>query len=140
MLAIAVSVWAFFVVRQHSQAGSGSRFLVVFGKVDTSLRVLLIVGFVWLGVTQFGENGEGTITTWIAIKALLFAAMVACGLWIRWGLRQFGPAYGATLSPTATAEQFTIAQRMVASVYAPVWLIWFGIVVNIVVATLKPFS
>jgi hypothetical protein len=140
VLASVVAVWAFCVIRQHTQAASASRFLAVFAKVDTGLRVFLIVGFLWLGATQFGENADGTITTWIGIKALLFAAMVACGLWIRWGLRQFGPAYGATLAPTATREQFTVAQRMVASVYAPVWLIWAGIAVNIVVATLKPFS
>jgi hypothetical protein len=124
-----VLTWIPIVIRQHrihDKYSSG------FAKIDTVLRVLLMIGMTALGLSLIGER-KG-----LGLKSIFFAIMVACGLWIRYGLRDFGVAFVETQSSDAVPTAFVRAQKIMRSVYAPVFIIWALLIVNIVLATVKP--
>ena len=71
-------------------------------------------------------------------KVALFALTIACGLVIRWQMRNAGPVFVATLADDAPAASFDALDRMIRSLYAPVFTIWGVIVIAVFVAVAKP--
>ncbi len=128
-LAVFVVAWVVLVVRQHSLPAPYDR---MFAKVDAGLRIALVAAMVAFAAATIHDN------LWIGLKAIFFAVMVLCGLYIRYGLKDFGPAFAATQKDDASTEVFVSAQNIMKSVYTPVFLIWALLIVSIVLATVKP--
>lgn len=138
VVAVVCIGWAVLVVRQHHGLGRAAR---PFAVADTVVRGALALGLTAASVASF-VNGpdQGPIPAlWLRWKVLLFAAMIACGLWIRFAMRDAGPLFGAMLKPHASEEDFTPVDRMIRSLYPPVFAIWLGIAVCVLLATAKPF-
>jgi uncharacterized membrane protein len=107
--------------------------------VDTVLRVVVIVAFVALAVSNWQRSADDGLG-WINWKMLIFAAVVACGLWIR--LLLTAPMSDAVLGPgdpslVADATWDTIRQCY-ARCRLPVALSWIGIVAAVIIGTGKP--
>ena len=130
--------WALLVVRQHHGLGRLARPFMI---VDTTVRVGLVVALAATSIASFahGPDGGPVPALWLRWKVLLFAGMIACGLWIRFAMRDAGPLFGAMLKADATEVDFEPVDRMIRSLYPPVFAIWLGIVVCILLATTKPF-
>ena len=131
LLFLFTALWAGLVVRQHHGLGRWAR---PFAVVDTCLRVAVVVVAIALAL----KAGHQIEVAWLRWKVALFAAMVACGLWIRYALRDLGPSFAATLSDNADTETFVVVDRQIRAALPPVFLIWTGVVVSIVLAVAKP--
>ncbi len=72
----------------------------------------------------------GHVTTWLAVKLLVFAGLVACGLMVRRGLRPFGPAFTALVQGRAGDEDNAAIRGSLARTRPFVVAIWAGLLVN----------
>lgn len=137
-LVAVVSVgWAVLVVRQHRGLG---RFAQPFARIDTGVRVVLVAALAGASIWSFvAGSGEGPVgPLWLRWKVVLFAFTIACGLVIRWQMRNAGPVFGATLSDDATSTSFDALDRMIRSLYAPVFAIWGALAISVFLAVAKP--
>ncbi len=138
LIAVVCASWAVLVVRQHHGLG---RFAKPYARVDTAVRGALVVALGGSALASFagGPDSGPFGPLWLRWKVLLFAFTIACGLWIRWRMRDAGPVFGATLSPEAPASAFAALDRMIRSLYPPVFAIWGVLVVSVFLAVAKPF-
>jgi uncharacterized membrane protein len=137
LIAVVCVAWAVLVVRQHHGLG---RFTKPYARVDTAVRAVLVVALGGAAVWSFvGGPASGPIEPlWLRWKVLLFAGTIACGLWIRWQMRNAGPVFGATLTDDAPPAAFDALDRMIRSLYAPVFAIWGVLVISVFLAVAKP--
>ena len=97
-------------------------------RVDFIFRLLVISATALTGV--YGLAGGGAIKPdWIAVKFLLFAALVACGLFIRVYLRPFAPAFARLLAEGPSAEVNLVISASLARCRPFVYLIWIGLLI-----------
>lgn len=90
------------------------------------LVVLLLAGLALATLAGTGPFGPG----WLALKILIFAALVACGIWIRIQLRPFGAAFGRLLAEGSSPEVESTLNRSIARCRPAVYLIWLGLIAN----------
>lgn len=130
--------WAWLVIRQHHGLG---RFARTYARVDTGVRVVLVTALVGSAVVSFfaGPSAGPIGPLWLRWKVLLFGVTIACGLVIRWQMRSAGQVFGATLSDDAPTGAFDDLDRMIRSLYAPVFAIWAILVACVFLAVAKPF-
>lgn len=137
LIAVVCIAWAVLIVRQHHGLG---RFAQPFARVDTTVRVVLVVALagasVWSFVAGPGHGPVGPL--WLRWKVLLFAFTITCGLAIRWQMRNAGPVFGATLADDASPAAFDALDRLIRSLYAPVFFIWGVLVISVFLAVAKP--
>ncbi len=129
VLAVVTVGWIFGVIRQHQSSTERGD---VFTKVDLAMRVVLVVAMAVVGASLWPEH------RWLGAKSILFAVMVSAGLWIRYGLRDFGAAFASTQIDSPEPASIAHAQKIIRSVYLPVLLIWGLLIANIVLASVKP--
>ena len=130
--------WAGLVVRQHHGLG---RFTKTYARVDTAVRVVLVAALVGSAAVSFsaGPSAGPIGPLWLRWKVLLFGITIACGLAIRFQMRSAGSVFGATLIDDAPPAAFAALDRMIRSLYAPVFAIWAILVVCVFLAVAKPF-
>jgi hypothetical protein len=98
-------------------------------RIDFYLRVLvilLIVGYAGGALA----TGLWITADWLAVKMLVFAALVGCGLLIRIGLRPFVAAFGQLVTSGPSAEINTALSVTLSKVRPYVYLIWLGLLLN----------
>ena len=137
LISVLCVAWAGLVVRQHHGLG---RLAVPFARFDTALRVVLVVAFGGSALASFFAGpDEGPIgPLWLRWKVLLFAFTILCGLAIRLLMGNAGPIFGATLRGDATPSDFAALDRMIRSLYPPVFAIWGVLVISVFLAVAKP--
>lgn len=106
-------------------------------RLDFGLRVLIALGCAALAVDAGRAGGWIPAQGWLAAKLGIFAAIIALGLVIRVQLRPFGALYARTLASDATAADHAALRRLIARVKLPVWAIWIGLVVAVVLGRTK---
>ena len=96
---------------------------------DFGLRIAVVLALlVYAGGALAGTGWIGA--TWLALKSLIFAAMVVCGLLIRVKLKPFVAAFGQLMS-SGPSDQVNAAMRNALGRVRPwVWLIWTGLFIN----------
>ena len=82
--------WIFMVREIHRREGSAAARTL--GNIDLVLRVVFIGALVASALASFGL-GQPYATTWLALKVLLFAGAVSCGVAIRIAFKPFVPAF-----------------------------------------------
>lgn len=99
------------------------------GQIDLWFRIAVVIGLAAVGVG--GLMGRLPIhAEWLAIKILIFAALVACGVYIRIGLKPFVAAFGQLMSQGSSPAMEAQLAGALARVRPAVYLIWIGLVLN----------
>lgn len=96
---------------------------------DLYFRIVVVLGL--LGLSGAAFIGHGPIGPhWLAAKIMIFAALVACGIWIRIQLRPFVVAFGQLMGAGSTAEIEATLSRALGRCRPAVYLIWLGLIAN----------
>jgi len=124
---IALLLWVHFA---HGHPATGAVL-----RVDLSLRVLVLVGMLALGLQILGAGSS--VPGWLAVKFLLFAAIIGDGIVLRWISGQWRPAIERLQSgDVAGGEELLRIRRRKAIVAAlTMWLLVGGAAF---IGTLKP--
>ena len=99
------------------------------GQIDLWFRiaVVLLLG----GWAIAGLLGMAPIhADWLALKILIFAGLVACGVYIRIHLKPFVAAFGQLMSQGSSPAVESQLGQSLARVRPAVYLIWVGLIVN----------
>ena len=80
-------------------------------RVDFYWRIVVIALVLTLAVTSLLGNGI-TDQKWLALKLIVLAAILTCGVMMRLKMRTFGQFFGPMMKGTATPEQIATAQAM----------------------------
>lgn len=98
-------------------------------QIDLWFRVAVVAA---LSTTSIAALfGQGFIKAdWLALKVLIFAALVACGIYIRLQLKPFVAAFGALMAKGSSADVEHTLSHALARCRPAVYLIWLGLVVN----------
>ncbi len=98
-------------------------------RIDLWFRVFVVLGLLGLGGAAL--LGRGPVQAdWLALKILIFAALVACGIYIRVALKPFVSAFGQLLGSGSTpAVEQTMSQAL-GRCRPAVYLIWLGLIAN----------
>lgn len=91
-------------------------------QVDLWFRIAVVVALVAFGAT--------VAAGWLAAKIWIFAALVACGVYIRVQLRPFVAAFGQLMGQGSSPEVERALSRSLARVRPAVYLIWVGLVAS----------
>ena len=106
-------------VRGHSAAGL-TRF-------DFGFRVTLVAGLVAFSAYAIANQ---QMATWLALKLLVFAGLVFCGLMIRRRLKPFGPAFSALAGGQAGDAENSVIRGSLSATRPFVVTIWLGLLLN----------
>ena len=106
-------------------------------KIDFNFRLLMIAFLLVIGVASLLGRGV-TEDKWLALKTLVFAGTMICGVIVRVSMKNFGQFYGPMMKGTATPEQVVTAQRMMRTAKIPVLTIWFLVIVAAALGLWKP--
>jgi len=105
-------------------------------QLDLALRVLVLAGMLVLGLRGLLAE-DGVVPGWLSAKFLLFAAIIADGIVLRWISGQWHPAIAVLQAgDTATGEEMLRVRRRKAIVAA--LTMWLLIATAAFIGTLKP--
>lgn len=98
-------------------------------KIDLWFRVIVVLGLLVAGISALVS--ESFIRAdWLALKILIFAVLVACGIYIRLQLKPFVSAFGQLMTQGSSPEIEQVLSRSLARCRPAVYLIWTGLLVN----------
>lgn len=136
---LAVAAWAWVAAFLWSQSAEDSaRRLAVWRVVNRAAHVGVMLFFGVTGVLTL----TGTHRYWadhVALKSVIFSAIVALGLWIDVMLRDIGPAFAALVDGESedTLDRF---DRAIRRGYVPVLLIYAGLIAVVVISVVRPWA
>ena len=128
-------VWLTLVLVIHFRQGTDSA--VFLGRVDLAFRCLLIaamlasVSYAWLSGRLDGQ-------LWLALKLVLFAALIGLGVGIRILIRPFVAALARLADGTDTRAIDQQMRTSLARVKPLVLLIWAGLLASAVLGIVQP--
>ncbi len=126
--------WLALVTIQHVKHGKAPTIT----RVDYVIRYSLIAILIGLAVWSF--MGGGLVDGgWLALKILIFALTIICGLCIRLGFKPFGPAFASIMQNGSTPEAEADLKKALNTVRPFVIAIWVGILINGYLGIAKPF-
>lgn len=131
------AIWLTLTVIAHRTHG---RLAGVY-RADLAIRFAVIAAMTASGVyalTAAEPFGVTTNPRWLGGKILLYATAIAAGLGIRMMLRPFGPAFGAVMSGSSTAQVEHTLRRSVDGCLPYVWTIWGSVLGVAALGVLKP--
>lgn len=118
-------VWFFCVMYLHFRHGSKSHALVA--KFDMFIRWAVVIGLP-ISVVWHWESNNLAEYPWVAVKLIVFAFLVFCGIMVR---GKIGPFFSTLLKCRAgevPTEEENIAQRKsLSQVRVWVFMIWGGV-------------
>lgn len=120
-------LWLGMVAAIHF--GHGKPFVAKLTQFDWYFRIAVILACLYYAITSIWADGI-IHANWLATKLIVFAALVACGLGIRVGLKPFIPAFGKMMQEGVSEETDKIMNDSLAKVRPFVYLIWIGLLVN----------
>jgi hypothetical protein len=130
-------VWLSMVLFLHFREGTEAAKKIA--RVDYWFRWLLIVAII-ASVAWSWSTGRLADAPWLALKILLFAFLIFCGLMIRVMIKPFGPAFHRLVTGEATAEDDAVMAASLARAKPWVLAIWAGLVIEAVLGAGKPFG
>jgi hypothetical protein len=137
LLLAAALVWVYLFVRAgRVQASTGPDDQRVWRSVNLAVHVAVMLFFGYTAVASLA----GVHAYWshfVALKALIFAVLVALGLSIELTLREIGPAF-ADLINGETAVTLGRFDAAIRRGYVPVLLIYSGLIAIVVISVSRP--
>lgn len=119
------SGWFAMVLLLHF--GHGRSYVPSLTRFDFIFRILVILCCV--GAATAG-SAAALMTDRMAVKLVVFAALVACGLGIRLSLKPFGLLWAQMLSQGISEQGDSQLRAALAKARRYVYLIWAGLLVN----------
>ncbi len=99
------------------------------GKIDLVFRIVVVLGLMTAGMQAL--VGDSFIhADWVAMKIMIFAGLVACGVYIRLQLKPFVPAFVQLMTNGSSPEVENTLSTALARCRPAVYLIWLGLLVN----------
>ena len=124
----ALSLWWFGnVLFLHLNEGKPAARKVA--QFDLVFRIAVVALVVLYSTAQLLDAAAAT-ADWVAWKLLVFAALVACGIFIRLHLRPFVPAFTRMMNEGGSAETDAVMHASLMRCRPFVWAIWAGLFVN----------
>ena len=118
-----VLVWVGLIAALHSPVGHR---MPTLAQWDLRLRVAVVITLLAAGAYGATLGLPG----WVALKVLVFALLVACGIAVRFGLKPFALAYVQMINEGASEAGNTAMIAHMGVVRRYVWIIWLGLFVN----------
>ncbi len=98
-------------------------------RIDLGFRVGVVIALLVAGIGAL--LGDSFIRAdWLAAKFIIFAGLVACGIYIRIQLKPFAAAFGQLMTQGSSSAVEATLSRALARCRPAVYLIWAGIVVS----------
>jgi len=120
-------VWLAMVLALHF--GHGRAFVPALTRIDFAFRVLVLAGAA--GVAGAALAGvTALMPAWLALKLLIFAALVGCGLMVRVRFKAFGPAFRALVTEGPSEAVNAEIRGSIQAVRPFVLAIWVGLIAN----------
>ncbi len=98
-------------------------------QIDLWFRVCVVLGLSIAGIAALAGNSL-IGPDWLALKILIFAALVACGIYIRIQLKPFVAAFGQLMAAGSSPQVEQTLSRALGRCRPAVYLIWVGLLVN----------
>jgi hypothetical protein len=128
-----VWLWAVWAIHHHQGTPFGERLR----RIDLTWRYVLVAGLLWDAVQ--GLRGTGHLLAgWLALKFVIFALLVTCGILIRVLGRPLGPALRELFSTGSTPQLEARIAATFARTRPFVLTIWALLVVAAYVGISKP--
>lgn len=116
--------WLANVVYLHFGSGTAGKSLLT--TIDYWFRVLISATLIASGVASLASNLL-SLPPFIAWKLIIFGTMIACGLMVRYKLRNFGPAFANLASGSPSDEDNRIINDSLGGTRPFVIAIWLGL-------------
>ena len=123
---IGTAVW--IVVAKASERRRSTPLGRNLANLDLLIRVLLIVALTAAALWSF-VTGTPFVENWLALKALIFAYVLACGIGIRFAFASFGPALARMAKEGFNPETEAALRWPVIWVKPWVIALWTGLIV-----------
>ena len=117
-----VLIWLSLIVAQHLYHAATPKL----SQIDLILRCLLAAAIAAAALITW----QSGLPTYIALKMVIFAGLVACGIAVRFALRPFVLAYIKMTTEGATPATDQAMTQHLNHCRRYVWLIWLGLFVN----------
>jgi len=118
-----VAIWIGLIAAIHSAVGQRWPALTAW---DLRLRFGVVAALVTGALIGTSLDLPG----WMALKILVFAGLVACGIAVRFALKPFAIAYTHMLQQGANDDSNAAMVAHMGVARRFVWLIWFGLFLN----------
>ncbi len=128
-------IWLLISVGAASQRGTPLG--KTYSNIDLWIRIVLIAVLTIAAIASFA-NGEPFASNWLALKVLLFAFILVCGLGIRFTFANFGMAFGRFMAEGSTPETEAALRVPVIRVKPWVLSLWAGLVVMSLLGIAQP--
>jgi hypothetical protein len=133
---IVAVVWAGAVIFLYVNEHHPEKIATV-KRIDFNFRLFMILAITTLAVTSLLGVGI-TEDKWLALKLLVLAAILVCGVLMRLNMRTFGLYFGPMMKGTATPDQVRTAQAMMGRAKNFVLLIYALLVIAAALGLWKP--
>jgi hypothetical protein len=120
------AIWLLISVSAASQRGTPLG--KTYSNIDLWIRLVVIAVLTIAAIASL-SNGAPFSSNWLALKVLLFAYVLVCGLGIRFTFAKFGVAFGRFMAEGSTPETEAALRRPVYGVKPWVLALWAGLVV-----------
>ncbi|MDA0369100.1 MAG: hypothetical protein O3C65_05025 [Proteobacteria bacterium] len=129
------AIWLLISVSAASQRGTPLG--KTYATIDLWIRYVLIAVLTIAALLSL-TGGAPFTSNWLALKVLLFAFVLVCGLGIRFTFAKFGPAFGRFMAEGSTPETEAGLRGPVMRVKPWVLALWSGLVVMALLGIAQP--
>ena len=110
----------------------GKPFTARLSQLDFYFRIGMVAAL--LAYAAYSLTNDAA-ASWAALKVIVFAAMVCCGIAIRINLKTFVPAFGEMMGNGASEKTDNAMASSIARCRPWVWCIWAGLFLNAALGT-----
>ena len=128
-------VWLVISVSAGSQRGTPLG--KTYSNIDLWIRIVLIAFLSIAAIASF-ISGSPFTSNWLALKVLLFAFVLGCGLGIRFTFAHFGPAFGRFMMEGSNPETEAALRTPVLRVKPWVFALWAGLIAMSLLGIAQP--
>jgi hypothetical protein len=122
---VAATAWLTLVIKIYGRASPGLT------RLDYAIRYAVIAGLLALAIGWFLDMGPiGPGQGWLALKLVIFAAIIVCGLGIRVAFKPFAAAFGMLVTEGSSPAIEAAMKQAQARVRPVVLLLWVGLIVE----------
>lgn len=128
-------IWLLISVGATTQRGTPIG--KTYATIDQWIRYALIAVLVVSAVVSFAGDGPFR-SNWLALKVMLFAYVLACGLGLRFTFAALGPAFARLMAEGSSPEIEAAIKRPVMRVKPWVLGLWAGLVAMALIGIAQP--